>query len=146
MKTEHDLPAILENTAKPAWRSKTLWLNLAALLAAVLPPVREWLAANPVELVAALAAANVLVRFVTRDAVVIFPTDSDGRGGHGGGGGAGNVLPLVAALMALGCLVLTTTSCEILRASTFSVHTDEGSVGYSQDRGVEVRVDRRNTK
>ena len=137
------IPAVLSETVKPAWRSKTLWLNIFAILAAFLPPVREWLASNPVEPIAALAALNMLVRFVTRDKVSIFPADDDGRGGHGGDGGAGGILPLVVALLCVGALVLSTTSCEVLKASTFSVETDEGRIGYSPKGGIEVIVEPR---
>ena len=59
--------------SKPLLKSKTFWLNLLALAAALYPPVQAFVAANPVTTVAALTAANTLVRFVTRDKVSLFP-------------------------------------------------------------------------
>lgn len=52
-------------TTTPYYLSRTFWVNTVALLSLVLPDVREWLDANPVEFGAALAALNVLLKFVT---------------------------------------------------------------------------------
>jgi len=49
----------------PFYLSRTFWLNVAALLSLMMPDVREWLAANPVEFTTALGAANILLRFIT---------------------------------------------------------------------------------
>lgn len=66
--------AATEETPKKALRSKTVWLNAVALLSASLPAVQEWLRENPVEIVSALAALNILVRFVTSGKVSLFGT------------------------------------------------------------------------
>jgi hypothetical protein len=50
---------------KTIWKSKTFWLQVATLASAALPPVQAFLVANPVQFVAALAAANTLMRFAT---------------------------------------------------------------------------------
>lgn len=50
---------------KTIWKSKTFWLQLATLASAFLPPVQAFLVSNPVEFVAALAAANTIMRFAT---------------------------------------------------------------------------------
>jgi hypothetical protein len=57
---------------KSPWKSKTIWVNLAALLSMAIPAVRDWLATNPVEIVSFLAAVGVVLRFVTHGKVSIF--------------------------------------------------------------------------
>ena len=52
--------------------SKTFWLQVLALAAALYPPVGAWISANPVDSVAVFAAANVLVRFATSGRVNVF--------------------------------------------------------------------------
>lgn len=57
-----------QQTAKnntPWYLSRTFWVNAAALVSLLVPAVRVWLTANPVEFTAALGAVNVLLRFVT---------------------------------------------------------------------------------
>jgi hypothetical protein len=49
---------------KPFWKSRTVWLNVAA---AVLATVSEW--NNPVQVAQALALANVVIRFFTTQPV-----------------------------------------------------------------------------
>lgn len=90
-------------TSKQWYLSKTLWLNLIALVSMILPPVREWLAANPVEAAAALAAVNTLLRFVTRDKLRLS-SDGGPSGGTGWGAGA------VALLLALSLFALPSCS------------------------------------
>ena len=53
---------------------------MAALLTVLFPPVQKWLAENPVEFVAALAAVNVVVRFLTSGKVSISGGLSGGAG------------------------------------------------------------------
>lgn len=85
-------------TTKPFWQSKTVWVQVLAVLSMFIPAVGAWVASNPVEFVAALAAVNTLVRFVTHGSVGIFQDDdSDGKKGGGSGGGA---LPLMIATAA----------------------------------------------
>ena len=86
---------------KSFWKSKTVWLQVVALLATFFPQVRDFISGNPVEVVAALAAANVLMRFATRGAVGL--TDSSGEETHGGGSWWN---PLVVAMVGLGALGL----------------------------------------
>ena len=66
-------------TGTPFYLSRTFWVNLVALLSLIVPAVRDWLAANPVEFVSALGAVNVLLRFVTAGKYEIkeFPDDSE---------------------------------------------------------------------
>lgn len=58
-------PVTTQPSATPWYLSRTLWINVAALASLIVPSVRDWLAANPVEFTSALGAINVLLRFVT---------------------------------------------------------------------------------
>jgi hypothetical protein len=73
-------------TAKPWWQSKTVWLNVLALLSMAVPAVREWVEKNPVEPMAVLSALNLLVRFVTSGKISIFGDDDDSLSGEGSTG------------------------------------------------------------
>lgn len=77
-------------TGTPFYLSRTFWVNLVALLSLIVPAVRDWLAANPVEFVSALGAVNVLLRFVTAGKYEIkeFPNDSEEKETASGGGSA----------------------------------------------------------
>lgn len=113
-------------TAKPFWQSKTVWLQVLALVCMFIPAVQAWVVKNPVEFVAVLGAVNTLVRWVTSGSISIFPPDDSGDPGQPGpsispggenkrGGGAGTALPLLLLVwcMALvtmaGCLVSCTS-------------------------------------
>lgn len=93
MKTPENLTAVLSETTKSPLRSKTIWLNLLALISLFVPPARDWLEANPVQAVVALGALNTLVRFATRDRVSLFPPDDESGNGISatGTGGVHNV-------------------------------------------------------
>ena len=82
---------LLAMLTKHALKSKTVWVQIAAVVSAMLPVAGDWLRSNPVEFVAALAALNVLVRFVTHGKVTVFSDDSSG---HGGG-----ALPVVSVMV-----------------------------------------------
>ena len=59
---------------KKFWQSKTFWMNAIALVAALLPPVREFLvqAGLPTEWVVSLIAVfNVLLRFATNQPIKV---------------------------------------------------------------------------
>ena len=61
----------MEETKKP-WQSKTLITNLVVALAALFAPgVSEWISANPDTMVMIWAGVNAVLRFVTKDKVVI---------------------------------------------------------------------------
>lgn len=72
--------------SKPWWQSKTVILNLVALVSMMLPPVRAWLDGNTEAPLAVLAALNLLVRFVTQGRISIFPDDDGSDGGNATGG------------------------------------------------------------
>jgi hypothetical protein len=71
--------------SKPWWQSKTVILNLVALVSLMLPPVREWLDGNTEQPLAALAALNLLVRFATQGKISLFPDDDGSAGGNATG-------------------------------------------------------------
>ncbi len=64
-------------TMKSFVQSKTIWLQVIAVLSLFIPAMRDWLAANPEQPVAIFAALNVLVRFATSGKIVLF-ADSGG--------------------------------------------------------------------
>ena len=91
--------------------SKTFWVQLIAVASSLYPPVGLWVAANPVGAVAALGAANILVRFVTKGAITIFPGDAGNMDSGGLGGPALKLLLLTcmaAALVGLPSCATTT--------------------------------------
>jgi hypothetical protein len=76
---------------KTIFTSKTFWIQVLAILCALFPPVNAFMRDNPVEFVAMLAAVNVLVRFLTKGEVTIFPVE----GNNGGSSGGTTGLPLM---------------------------------------------------
>ena len=60
------------NNSKNIIASKTLWVQVVAVVSTFIPAVGEFLRANPEGFVAALAAVNVLVRFATSGRVTLF--------------------------------------------------------------------------
>lgn len=99
---------------KPILKSKTFWLQVVAIAAAMFPPVTAWLRENPVEFVSALAAVNVLVRFATKGAVSIFgdePGSNSPENGNAGSGGPGGLPMVLAWFAAAGLLTAALPSC-----------------------------------
>lgn len=85
------MPDSTTPNAKPWWQSKTVWMNVLALLSMAVPAVREWVAKNPVEPLAVFTAAGVILRFVTSGKISIFGEDDDssGNGSSSGVGASG---------------------------------------------------------
>lgn len=50
-------------------KSKTFWLQIVTVVSAFVPQVAEFLATNPVSAIAAIGAANTIMRFATKDKV-----------------------------------------------------------------------------
>jgi hypothetical protein len=110
--------------SKTIFRSKTFWLQLVAVAASFYPPVGVWVAANPVGALAALGAANVLVRFVSKGTVTLFPADDAGNVGSGNGLG-GSLLRL---------LMITFTAAALVGLPSCSVSTaPDGTVTRKPD-------------
>jgi hypothetical protein len=120
--------------------SKTFWVQVASVLSLLVPAVNEWLKANPVEFVAALAALNILVRFVTSGKVSLTGDDSSSSGT--------SVLLFVAAGIAGTAAVGTLPSCspaqiEAMRRTPIRacVVTEQGRICYSAKDGLSAEID-----
>ena len=59
------------NGPKPVYLSKTFWMSLIVALAPLAPQVSEWIAANPSAFSAICGGVFAILRFVTKDKVVI---------------------------------------------------------------------------
>lgn len=58
---------------KPTWLSKTLLLNLfGAVFAIFYPPANDWVSAHPDMVVGIITGLNMLLRFFTKDKIVIW--------------------------------------------------------------------------
>jgi len=118
-------------TTKPFWQSKTVWVQVLAILSMFIPAVGAWVASNPVEFVAVLGAINTLVRFATHGSVSIFQDDDSGTGGKGGTSG-GSVLPLMMATAAgvslAGGLLLSSCAVGVDEEGNYLLKPDPHSV------------------
>lgn len=120
--------------SKSILASKTFWLQLIAVASAFYPPVGLWVAANPVGAVAALGAVNILVRFVTKGAITIFPGDAGSVDGSGGLGGS----PLMLLLLCMAAVLVGLPSCATVTApdGTKTTKPDAESIGLAQSIAV----------
>lgn len=125
--------------AKSILQSKTFWVQIIAMIAALFPVVQSWIAHNPESAVAALGAVNILVRFATSGRVIIFgagETDTNSSGGIG--------LPLwligTAAVLLGGLPSCSPEQIEAARGVPvrIGVTTEYGTAAYSSKRGIEV--------
>lgn len=138
-------------TAKPWWQSKTILVNLLALLSMAVPAVREWVEKNPVEPVAAFVALGVILRFVTSGKIAVFGEDDDSSGngfssgvgasgGKAGGSGGSNAADyresrrtrgvpwLVVSACALAFLFLPACTVGVDSAGGWSVRPDPKTI------------------
>lgn len=67
---------LLPTEGKSVLRSRTVWVQVMTLVASLIPAAQGWLVSNPVEVAAALAAVNVLVRFTTRGRIFLFSRET----------------------------------------------------------------------
>ncbi len=126
-------PPTKQTTSTPWYLSRTLWINVAALLSLLVPSVRDWLESNPVEFTAALGAVNVLLRFVTVGKYQFAEPAGDQDGGadesaprasHTSGAG-GSALMLMIGMS----LIMMTWACSSTDNQTStSVALDDGRV------------------
>lgn len=133
-------PALPEEPQHPAamnksiFLSKTFWVQVASLLSLLFPAVLDWLKANPVEFVAALAAVNILVRFVTSGRVSLSG-DFTGK--------VGLFFVSCASLVGMAASAWLMSSCSggvpavPVRAC---VATEDGTVCYSSKGGIEATI------
>jgi hypothetical protein len=121
-------------TTKPFWQSKTVWVQVLAVLSMLIPAVGAWVASNPVEFVAVLAAVNTVVRFATSGKVSIFQDDSanDSGGKSGGGSGGSWLLAMMATaaggLSMAGALLLSSCVVGVDDAGNYSLRPDPNTV------------------
>lgn len=107
--------------------SKTIWVQVAAVAAVLIPAVQTWLTANPVEFVAVLGAVNVIVRFVTSGKVTIF---------------GGEQIPGI--WFAIGCGTALTLGTALTSCSSGGIPLkvtailEEGALSYSSKGGLEM--------
>lgn len=146
---------VKKKQSTPWYLSRTLWINVAALLSLLVPSVRDWLAANPIEFTSALGAINVLLRFVTVGKYQLAePTgDQDGgadesapRASHTSGAGGSALLLMIGmslVMMTWACsstdkqtaasVALTDGHVVVIRGgSSLVVDRDSHSVAWSQ--------------
>lgn len=139
----------------PWYLSRTFWINAAALISLLVPSVRDWLAANPVEFTTALGAVNVLLRFVTVGKYQFAEPAGDQDGGadesaprasHTSGAGGSAIMLMISltlVMMTWACsstdkqaatsISLTDGQVVVIRGgSSLVVDRDSHSVAWSQ--------------
>ncbi len=116
---------------KPILKSKTFWVQVLAVLAVLFPAVQEWLAANPVEFVAVLAAINVIVRFVTSGKISILG-DTDQVHGFPW------FLFAVGTAVAAGTLLPSCSPAQMEAARKLPIR---GAVTYDAEAGLGFRAE-----
>jgi hypothetical protein len=123
---------------KHALASKTVWVQIVAVLSLLVPVVRDWLASNPVEFVAVLAAVNVIVRFITRGKISVFAAGNAAEEKTAGGSGG---LPLLIVWgTAAGLCFTALPSCSALAGLPikFTAQLEEGALSYSSKGGLQM--------
>lgn len=141
----HNVTTTLGETRKSILRSKTFWLQMLALGAAFFPGVQAWIAANPVDAVGVLAAANVIVRFITSGQVTLFSEEVDG----GSSGGVMLLLGMGTAVGIMGALPSCTASqVEALRGVPVRIGIEgrDAAASYSSKGGLVISARVRGTK
>jgi len=124
---------------KHALASKTVWVQIMAVLSVLVPVVREWLLANPVEFVAVLGAVNVIVRFITQGKISVFAAGNAAEE-KTAGGGSGGLLLLIVWGTAAGLCFTALPSCSSLQGLPikFTAQVEEGALSYSSKGGLEM--------
>ena len=137
---------------KPIFLSKTFWVQIAALLMLLFPPVKAWFDANPVEYLSVLAAVNVLLRWVTSGAVSILPDkhdDDDGTVEQGGRRLMGWLL-LAGLAGSVGISLPACSSAQMGAAKQVPIRAtfqrDGVTLGYSSKGGLMLDVDQTSGK
>jgi len=125
--------------------SKTFWIQVIAALSTFFPQVRSWIAANPESAVGALAALNVIVRFVTSGKVSFFPPEYVEK--PSGPAGGLNLLWIAAMGMtaaAMGMGLPSCSSAQLAAARAVPIRacviTPQGKVCYSSKTGIDLRA------
>lgn len=129
---------------KPVWQSKTFWLNVVVLVAALCPPAAQWIACNPETAAAAVTAANVLVRFATSGKISLFSAGGETGGDDQNPKSSGPPGGVSLRLLMVGCMVgaLAFPSCSPTGIQARVTAPDGTEVGYSSKGGLVVEFER----
>jgi hypothetical protein len=58
--------------AKPIFKSRTLVINAAIIVASFIPAIADWVSDNPTDTLALLGAGNVVLRLITKSRVCLW--------------------------------------------------------------------------
>ena len=113
-------------------KSKTIWVQIIAVVSALFPVVNEWLVNNPVSTMAAFGAINILVRFATSGKVTVLSDDTTPPS---------SLTPLFVACLALTALGLgSLVSCGLpVKAAVTYRHESGAKAGIEVLNGEEPR-------
>lgn len=120
--------------SKPLLKSKTFWLQAAAVLVALFPGGREWVADNPGGALLILALLNLALRLATNGAVTIFPEREEN------GGTSGGMTPAIGICTAAALFGLALPSCAPDARWRVDFHGPGGRVGYDSETGATVDI------
>lgn len=133
--------------------SKTFWVQIAALLMLLFPPVKAWFDANPVEYVAVLSAVNVLLRWITSGAVSILPVAGEvvhDETMENGGRPIMGWLLLAGLAGGFAVSLPACSSAQLDAAKQVPIHAtyqrDGVTLGYSSKAGLLLNVDQQSGK
>jgi hypothetical protein len=116
--------------AKSILMSKTFWVQVIALASLLVPAVREWVEANPVDFAAVWGACNILVRFFTSGRISL-------AGDQGGENSSGPTMALLVFMGSAAAVAGLLPSCAQMPLKA-TIFTDDGAVSYSSKGGLEV--------
>lgn len=114
---------------KSIFASKTFWVQVIILIGTLFPAAKQYLG-DETWVLQILAAINVLLRLVTKDKVVIFPTGNSG-------------LPTLLLWVSLaGFVGLSLPSCNSLSQGVDVGYTDKdgNTLNYDSAAGLKVRI------
>lgn len=69
---------IEETKPKPLLKSRTIAVNIVIIIGSFIPPVGEWIKANPEDTLIMLGAVNIILRLITKERVVLWSKTSVG--------------------------------------------------------------------
>lgn len=133
--------------AKSFLASKTIWVQIIAFIAVLIPAVGTWCKANPETTIGALGAVNILVRFATSGKITLFPPDA-------GGSSLLWTIGMLGMAAALGTALPSCSAASLAEAQALQkavpIHAtwSNGSVtaGYDSVTGLSVTVDKTSGK
>ena len=63
--------------SKPFFKSRTVLTNALFAVLSLYPPLGRWISANPETAIQFMAVVNLLLRYVTKGGISLFPQDQD---------------------------------------------------------------------